>query len=167
MRLLGQEKLQRNQFTFRDLLCVSNYLLEERRLFFVGMTRAKNYLELSYYTNPDQVRVSPGESRYLQMIPSELVKDEQRQRTESITGGKVDLQKMRKEVEKSPAMQTLAALFGADLPKVTEQCLRKVRHEKYGIGIVISEDDNIIEAEFENYGKKQFMKMFSELEDVQ
>jgi DNA helicase II / ATP-dependent DNA helicase PcrA len=26
---------------------------EERRLFFVGITREKDYLELSYYTNPD------------------------------------------------------------------------------------------------------------------
>ena len=46
---------------------------EERRLFFVGMTRAKDYLELSYYIQPALPKVVPGESRYLQMIPERLV----------------------------------------------------------------------------------------------
>lgn len=46
---------------------------EERRLFFVGMTRARDFLELSYYTQPGMPRVVPGESRYLQMIPQKLV----------------------------------------------------------------------------------------------
>lgn len=154
---------------------------EERRLFFVGMTRAKDYLELSYYTNPDQPRVTEGPSRYIQMIPQNLIKDAcgndasgAEGRSVFTTNGKVDLQKMRKEVEKSGAMQTLAVLFGpqgnqttSDTDageKVYNKNIQKVRHEKYGIGIIISEDENIIEAEFENYGKKQFMKMFSELE---
>lgn len=48
---------------------------EERRLFFVGMTRAKDFLELSYYTNPDN-RVMPGESRFIRMIPPELIQEE-------------------------------------------------------------------------------------------
>lgn len=33
---------------------------EEQRLFFVGITRAKEHLELSYYTNPGQYRAMPG-----------------------------------------------------------------------------------------------------------
>lgn len=156
---------------------------EERRLFFVGMTRAKDYLELSYYTNPDQVRVAEGPSRYLQMIPEHLIKDESRPEgtSEFTTDGKADLQKMRKEVEKSSTMQTLAALFGVtnENAHVSERGMlsetnadhistnvRRVRHEKYGMGVVISEDESIIEAEFENYGVKQFMKMFSELEFI-
>ncbi|MDD3402968.1 MAG: ATP-dependent helicase [Hespellia sp.] len=146
---------------------------EERRLFFVGMTRAKDYLELSYYTNPDQPRVTEGPSRYIQMIPQNLIRDESRSEpTGAFTAnGKVDLQKMRKEVEKSSAMQTLAVLFGqpgtpdSDHTN-TDEKVQKVRHEKYGVGIIISEDENMVEAEFENYGVKQFMKMFSELERI-
>ena len=42
---------------------------EERRLFFVGMTRAKEYLELSYYTSPDGPRVMPGPGRFLRLLP--------------------------------------------------------------------------------------------------
>ena len=33
---------------------------EEQRLFFVGITRAKEHLELSYYTSPGQYRQHPG-----------------------------------------------------------------------------------------------------------
>ncbi|MDD2978657.1 MAG: ATP-dependent helicase [Hespellia sp.] len=143
---------------------------EERRLFFVGMTRAKDYLELSYYTSPEQVRVMPGESRYLRMIPEELVQSEKK------VHEKVDLQKMRKEVEKSSMVQPLAMLFGvADEQGKSslsernsmgngEPEERKVRHSKYGVGIITSEDETMVEAEFENYGKKQFVKAFSELE---
>ncbi|MDD3361200.1 MAG: ATP-dependent helicase [Hespellia sp.] len=144
---------------------------EERRLFFVGMTRAKDHLELSYYTNPDLPRVAEGASRYIQMIPQHLIQDESRSDAakEFTTDGRVDLQKMRKEVEKSDTMHTLAALFGAaNTPTVganaDEAAPRRVRHEKYGVGVIVGEDENMIEAEFENYGKKEFMKMFSELE---
>lgn len=144
---------------------------EERRLFFVGMTRAKDHLELSYYTNPDLPRVAEGASRYIQMIPQNLIQDESRSESakEFTTDGRIDLQKMRKEVEKSGTMHTLAALFGAaNTPTVEsnadETAPRRVRHEKYGVGVIVAEDENMIEAEFENYGKKQFMKMFSELE---
>ena len=46
---------------------------EERRLFFVGITRARNHLELSYYTNPGEPGVLGSYSNYLKMIPEELL----------------------------------------------------------------------------------------------
>lgn len=49
---------------------------EEARLFFVGITRAKNYLEISYVSKPG----IPGETKYpspyISMLPKELVKHE-------------------------------------------------------------------------------------------
>lgn len=62
---------------------------EERRLFFVGMTRAKDYLELSFYTNPES-RVMPGESRFLRMIPQALVEND------AAGGAENDLQTLKK-----------------------------------------------------------------------
>ena len=40
---------------------------EERRLFYVGMTRARKFLELSFYINPGTARVFPGPGRYLSL----------------------------------------------------------------------------------------------------
>ncbi len=40
---------------------------------------------------------------------------------------------------------------------------RLAQHPKYGTGTVVSEDEMMVEVEFENYGKKQFVKAFSGL----
>lgn len=123
---------------------------EERRLFFVGITRAKDYLELSYYTNPENYRAVSGESRYINMIPKHLVNKE------VVESKEINLQELRKEVEeakKESISENIAAI-------------KRVKHEKYGMGIVISEDDNIVTVDFENYGQKEFIKAFSELEYV-
>ena len=46
---------------------------EERRLFFVGITRAENNLELSWYTNPGEPGALGDPGRYLRMIPESLL----------------------------------------------------------------------------------------------
>ena len=43
---------------------------------------------------------------------------------------------------------------------------KKAIHPKYGTGIVTSEDDMMVEVEFPNYGKKQFIKAFQEVEMI-
>lgn len=68
---------------------------EERRLFFVGITRAKDYLELSYYTNPDLYRATPGESRFIRMIPQHLVQND------AVESEAVNLQGLKKQIQKS------------------------------------------------------------------
>ncbi|KNZ42308.1 ATP-dependent helicase [Acetobacterium bakii] len=129
---------------------------EERRLFFVGMTRAKDVLELSYYTNPDDYRVIAGESRYINMIPPQLVENESVK-----AGGEVNLQDLKKQIQ-------AAQSEGSEAPEPAETVVavpeKQVRHHKYGIGTVLKEDETMIEAEFENYGVKEFIKAFSELE---
>jgi superfamily I DNA/RNA helicase len=118
---------------------------EERRLFFVGITRAKDYLELSYYTNPDNQRVKSGESKYIQMLPQRLIKKEDEK------SATVNLQQLKKQIK-------------LQLQEAKEIPQKQVMHRKYGIGKVLKEDEMIIEVEFENYGVKEFMTTFSELE---
>ena len=107
---------------------------EERRLFFVGITRAKDYLELSYYTNPENYRVASGESRYINMIPKQLVNKE------VVESKETNLQELRKGVEEAKReskAENIAIIKG-------------VKHEKYGMGTVISEDDNIVVVDFQS-----------------
>lgn len=142
---------------------------EERRLFFVGITRAKEYLELSYYTSPEQYRVSPGPSSYLSMIPERLVMNE--------AAGKpvqIDIQDRLQQIKKQilEARGEVKYLFPEEEQqqkkdrKESNHTNRRVRHAKYGEGEVVSEDDVNITVNFKDYGEKEFLKMFSELEEI-
>jgi DNA helicase-2/ATP-dependent DNA helicase PcrA len=129
---------------------------EEQRLFFVGITRAKDYLELSYYTNPDYQRVMPGESRYIQMIPRRLIQNDK------IQSSNVDLKELKKQIQ--DAKNTQEEEKAVVIKPVDPVQVRRVSHKKYGIGKILKEDDMMIEVEFDNYGVKEFIKAFSELE---
>ncbi|KZL90394.1 ATP-dependent helicase [Clostridium magnum] len=128
---------------------------EERRLFFVGITRAKDYLELSYYTNPDYPRVMAGESRYINMIPTHLIQND------GVKSGAVNLQELKKQIQEAKAEKDKEEV---SVEPVNQVPIKQVKHKKYGIGKVLKEDDMMIEVEFENYGVKGFIKAFSELE---
>lgn len=129
---------------------------EERRLFFVGITRAKDYLELSYYTSPQQYRAMPGPSRFLSMIPEKLVTDESRQ-----SGTVMDTSARLQEIKR----QILASRSEMQYIFPEEKTLtQKVSHPKYGIGVIRKEEDDNITVEFEDYGEKEFLKSFCELE---
>ena len=146
---------------------------EERRLFFVGITRARNYLELSWYTNPDIFGVMAGESRYIRLIPSELVQGQEPERRT----GTANLQELRRQVqmakENGEKLEETEDVEKADGMKVMEEKTPNiesasaeilVRHETYGCGKVVEEDDTMITVEFEGYGRKEFIKAFSCLE---
>ena len=137
---------------------------EEQRLFFVGITRAKDYLELSYYTNPDYHKAAPGESRYIHMIPEKLIQNDK------VKNNNVNLQELKKQIQEAKAQgirEEASVTEAVELPvveEINEESIKKVNHKKYGTGKVLKEDDMMIEVEFENYGVKEFIKAFSELE---
>ena len=76
---------------------------EERRLFFVGMTRAKEYLELSWYTSPYGPRVMPGPGRFLRFLPDRLVEypEGKPMGTRNREDAQSHLQSIRKQVEQN------------------------------------------------------------------
>ena len=131
---------------------------EERRLFFVGLTRARRNLELSYYTNPTIPGTLDAPSNYLKMLPEELIDWEEKPGSDA---RKANLQKLRKE-----AQELIKEKRQGDKSrrKDIDAEVRRARHPKYGEGVVVSEDDMMIELEFPGYGKKQFLKAFGEVE---
>ena len=158
---------------------------EERRLFFVGITRARNCLELSWYTNPGEPGVSGEPSRYLRMLPDQLLERGDVKSEEERWSG---LQQMRRQVREQIRSkrargyeETRPAL---PEPEAEEQVQDEpgeqagdghgssgekaepipVRHRKYGEGILIAEDEMTVTAEFLGYGQKQFLKAFGELQ---
>ena len=152
---------------------------EERRLFFVGITRAKNHLELSYYTNPREPGVLGTYSNYLKMIPEDLLEMEDvRSEEEKWTNLKALARQARVEIRKNEEdSKACNGIEKTEKKETTEseqsdsECSetginkeQKAKHPKYGTGIVTSEDDMMIEVDFPNYGKKQFIKAFQEVE---
>ena len=152
---------------------------EEQRLFFVGITRAKEHLELSYYTSPGQYRAAPGPSRYLRMIPGNLIEGQERERKSSAA----HLQDLKRQIlaeraehielqeagkisgGKNPSANTGTKNISVGNEAVTTQ-KRRVRHPKYGTGSVVREDDMMLTVDFDDYGEKELMKMFSGLEEL-
>ncbi len=162
---------------------------EERRLFFVGITRARNELELSWYTNPGEPGVLGEPSRYLQMIPQHLLKRDdvrteeekrnnlqqmrrevqeqiRKKRTESeLKPEKKDLEKKEAGDEDLGKKETGDEVLGKEKAgSGTKPPEQRVRHRKYGEGILVSEDEMMVEVEFPGYGRKQFLKAFGEEE---
>ena len=155
---------------------------EERRLFFVGITRAKNRLELSWYTNPGEPGIAGEESRYLKMIPQELLEGmpDEKERWANLQQLKKEVQekaqeKAQKEVQEKAQKELRTELRQevkledqqeqADM-RAGIQAVVQVRHPKYGVGVLRSEDDLMVEAEFDGYGVKQFLKAFGEVEII-
>lgn len=125
---------------------------EERRLFFVGMTRAKEELELSYYVNPREPGVFGEGSRYLLGIPPELLDWEEDVRKGR---GEETLRKLGREVREELRKKKEAEKV-APGPRVC--------HRKYGEGILLSQNELTVEVEFSGYGRKQFLKALGEIE---
>lgn len=117
---------------------------EEIRLFFVGITRAKKYLEISYLTKPSLPGVAAYASPYLLMIPRELT--------------------LREDEGSGTTLSRLMEMLREEREKKQEENnMKKAFHEKYGEGRIKYEDENIIKVEFEGYGEKEFSKMFCPL----
>lgn len=137
---------------------------EERRLFFVGMTRAKEYLEISWYTSPDSPRVMPEPSRYLRMIPPKLVA-EQEDRQNHNESAVEHLQKLKRQVQaEQKKTQEPVTVQATENEIASNQPKHRIRHQKYGEGTIISEDEEKITISFDDYGEKELMKMFTILE---
>lgn len=148
---------------------------EERRLFFVGMTRAKEYLELSYYTSPDGPRVMPGPGRFLRLLPERLVEapEDFREQRRDRGSAQAHLQDIKKQIEQARQKENVQVTESASMEQVgsresvavdTTARSRRVRHAKYGIGEIVEEKEMQIVVEFPDYGKKEFIRQFAPLE---
>lgn len=130
---------------------------EERRLFFVGVTRAKDYLEISYHTSPEDFGVYGVPSLFLRLIPKELIQ------SEDYGSRAFGLKALRKEIKLNIDNKKQELPEAPQNIKDTESREIFVWHDKYGEGKVIKEDDDNITVFFETYGEKTFSKLFSQL----
>lgn len=124
---------------------------EEKRLFFVGITRAKDNLEMSYYTNTNSNLISSGPSRYIAMIPRNLIAN-----ADNFIEHASNIQSLKKSLlENKHDENKNNEIINANKELYI--------HNKYGIGEKTSKDADIITINFKGYGEKSFYKIFNEV----
>jgi len=152
-------------------------LEEERRLFYVGMTRAENKLYLSsarfrrYFGNMDQQVSEP--SRFLAEIPEELIEEAgERRRKPAVKfeGASYDTVDAVMNVL-GGAQQKPAPTFKPEpkkKPAGTWTLGTRVKHAKYGYGTILrtegSGDDLKLTVSFISHGLKKMIAKYAELE---
>jgi DNA helicase-2/ATP-dependent DNA helicase PcrA len=152
-------------------------LEEERRLAYVGITRARRFLTICYAANRriyNQWAASVP-SRFIEELPSEHTDYLQRQTLHepaasgwfddvhgaSRSGRGPGFNRMR-AAGRAPLIEGQARLLGSDLPKSSHQMQvgQRVFHDKFGYGNVLNVDGNKLEISFDKSGTKKVIDSF-------
>ncbi len=159
-------------------------LEEERRLFYVGMTRAERKLYLTssrfrrYFGNMDQQESKP--SRFLTEVPADLVDDDadkRRKASMKYAGNSYDtVDAVMKVLGGGPSrpMQPRPSPPGVSKPSGGKKTAggwsigTRVKHPKYGYGTVLrtegAGEDLKLTISFISYGLKKLIAKYAELE---
>ena len=167
---------------------------EERRLVYVGMTRARKTLTLTravyrrVFGNEQQLRASEH-SRFLTEIPSELVDTVRGSMSEigqtrryepdpeysysadeflrRVRRGPVPAARQPQRASSTPSFGRPATRRGADANPLLGQ---KVRHPEYGVGTIIGvegdDDDRRLSVTFPGRGTKKFVERYAQLQQL-
>jgi len=151
-------------------------LEEERRLFYVGMTRAKEEL---YITNARRRMLFGStsyneESRFVEEIPEELTENvsgfpgsgfdripERESNISFVSGGKaLDLSDLKSRIKAFNRIQSGDSVNVGD----------RVLHKKFGEGTVVAKveesGDYRLDIQFDQYGLKRLMESFAKLKKI-
>jgi DNA helicase II / ATP-dependent DNA helicase PcrA len=170
--------LEEGLFPHSRSLMEAPQLEEERRLFYVGMTRAEQKLYLAsarfrrYFGNMDQQVSEP--SRFLSEIPQELIEEvgERRRKPalkyEGTSYNTVDaVMKVLGGGKKEPA-PSYRPPAGKTKPAGTWTLGTRVKHAKYGYGTILrtegSGDDLKLTVSFISHGLKKMIAKYADLE---
>jgi DNA helicase-2/ATP-dependent DNA helicase PcrA len=145
---------------------------EERRLFYVAITRAKRML---YITHANE-RMMYGnhelkmKSRFLKEIPEECIEE-----SDPVSFGNKKLQRLESNIEKRKDNFFIrpAALAGNNKPKLKSDNIMpgdKIMHKVWGIGTVVQikgdGKDKVIVIAFENKGIKNLILEYAPIEKI-
>lgn len=153
-------------------------LEEERRLFYVAITRAKEKLWISYANNRYRFGslVQNDPSRFLEELPKEHIDDSQagksKHRTlfsKSNTASDPAIQQRKTSNPVASATHKVSAGFVPDDPKEMIAGM-KVEHERFGFGQILSTEgpiaNKIATIDFGKMGQKKIMLNYAKLRIV-
>jgi DNA helicase-2/ATP-dependent DNA helicase PcrA len=173
--------LEESLFPSAQSLYSMDDLEEERRLFYVAITRAETRLFLTYATSRYKFgNVQFGEpSRFLKELPDSIlsVHGEQNKASQikSSFGGTSSISGLGKLVQRQPISTPTAPRNGPSEPFVPDDVSglttgMEVKHEKFGDGKVLTLEGNatnrIATIFFPNFGEKKIMLKFAKLKII-
>ena len=132
---------------------------EERRLLFVGLTRARDRVEISYHVRPHEFSASGEPSRYLAYIPRSLVAWENESTAEAAS------EPAAVNSILSPASPTCNDVTPASIPPASATATastgsfypgQAVRHPRYGAGVVMRVATGTVDCTFGKFGERCF-----------
>jgi DNA helicase-2/ATP-dependent DNA helicase PcrA len=146
---------------------------EERRLFYVGMTRAKQSLVLTRAI----YRRSYGEDRLRASLPSRFLSEIPRDLIEAAAGSQSEPGETRRyeadpEFSEGYSYRRTRTPYGRPAPKARSSkdplIGTRVRHLKFGIGTIIEVEgdgeDRRITVSFQDYGPKKLLERYANLQ---
>jgi DNA helicase II / ATP-dependent DNA helicase PcrA len=146
---------------------------EERRLFYVGMTRAKRSLVLSRAI----YRRSYGEERLRASLPSRFLSEIPRDLIEAAAGSQSEPGETRRyepdpEFSEGYSYRRTRTPYGRPAPKARASkdplIGTRVRHLKFGIGTIIEVEgdgeDRRLTVSFQDYGPKKLLERYANLQ---
>jgi len=167
--------LEENLFPSSQSLYDLDDLEEERRLFYVAITRAKTNLWITYANHRYRYGklVSNESSRFLDEIPEDLVDTTHARKPKSGQfSAKRDPLKQalqQRKVQKANYNHEVKGQFVADSPKDMKEGT-KVEHQRFGFGKISAlegpEANKIATIEFDLLGKKKIMLNYAKLRIV-
>ncbi len=158
--------LEEGLFPLTRTLDSNEELEEERRLFYVGATRAKEKLYLTWAAR----RLRYGE--YFENLPSRFIKeiDQEFVLRENLRRGfeQPGQRRHRRTNTREPRVDVMPAYddFSQDMPQIYKGC--EVKHGKFGIGKVVSIQGNgenmRLIVKFYDVGEKKLLVKYAKLE---
>lgn len=145
--------LEENLFPHSRSYVDPNELEEERRLAYVAFTRAKERLILTYVKNRQMMGTINQTivSRFISELPSNLV--------EFVDSGEMGSDWL--EIEDDIDHERSQDFINSDYTPGT-----KVRNQYFGIGKIISIDEDLIVIDFEKAGRKELATEYARLEKI-
>ena len=147
------------------------------------MTRARKFLELSFYINPGTARVFPGPGRYLSSLPEKYLAHpaDATRDTKEVARHLQDLKKMileeklrkletPKEYARSQEQETSLSpdekdsIAGKHPTRNTKTTCRTSQIRP--AGPLSPKPKNTIVIQFDDYGEKEMLKAFSQLKKI-
>lgn len=120
---------------------------EDRRLLFVGLTRARDGVEISYHTRPQELGATGEPSPFLLRLPAALV---------DWQDAPAAVPAAAPAPVASPAPAEPAPAVSAPPASSPWQPGQRVRHPRYGIGVVSGVSEDSVDCNFGKLGPRSF-----------